>query len=205
MADEKGQHYSHIAVTLSLITYTILITEKNPFCIYYSCQSSGIFAYSHLHNALNMGIVLVPFSEREYSTLGGTIALIITEHSYISPEGKASKGQLSISNDDILGGLSRLVERIHKNGAKVFAQISHAGGAANQLPDMSQSSDFLPMQHYGQKSPDLTGWKSILHMGICLINSIPLLQTTGRMSILFLRWRGEPTCIWKSLKLYEMP
>jgi len=58
---------------------------------------------------------------------GGYIGLIITEHSYVSYEGKASNGQLSISKDSDIEGLSELVSIIHKNGSKVFAQISHAG------------------------------------------------------------------------------
>jgi NADPH2 dehydrogenase len=45
---------------------------------------------------------------------GGYISLVITEHCYISPEGKASKSQLSISNDNTIDGLARLVESIHK-------------------------------------------------------------------------------------------
>lgn len=63
---------------------------------------------------------------------GGYIGLIITEHSFISPEGRASKGQLSIANDGDVAGLSRLTGTIHTNGAKVMAQLNHAGGAASE-------------------------------------------------------------------------
>ena len=62
---------------------------------------------------------------------GGYIGLIITEHSYISIEGKASKGQLSIAEDSDIMGLERLTATIHKNGSKVIAQLNHAGAAAN--------------------------------------------------------------------------
>lgn len=61
---------------------------------------------------------------------GGYIGLIIAEHSYISPEGKAGKGQLSIAQDEDVEGLRRLVSVVHRNGSKVFAQINHAGAAA---------------------------------------------------------------------------
>lgn len=61
---------------------------------------------------------------------GGYIGLIITEHSYISQEGKAGAGQVSIAADSNIEGLSRVTEAIHKNGSKVFAQINHAGGRA---------------------------------------------------------------------------
>ncbi len=63
---------------------------------------------------------------------GGYIGLIITEHSHISPEGKASKGQLSVSDDDDIAGLKKLVSAVHQNDTKVMAQINHAGGAAIQ-------------------------------------------------------------------------
>ncbi|NLP21377.1 MAG: NADH:flavin oxidoreductase [Erysipelotrichaceae bacterium] len=58
---------------------------------------------------------------------GGYIGLIIIEHSYISLDGKASNGQLSISDDSDIEGLKVLVENIQKNGSKVYAQINHAG------------------------------------------------------------------------------
>lgn len=61
---------------------------------------------------------------------GGYIGLIITEHFYVSIEGKAGKGQVSISNDNDVSELEKLVKVIHENGSKVMAQISHAGGAA---------------------------------------------------------------------------
>ncbi|MCM8711516.1 NADH:flavin oxidoreductase [Clostridium sp. SYSU_GA19001] len=79
---------------------------------------------------------------------GGYIGLIITEHSYVSLEGKASKGQLSISNDDDIEGLTKLVSIIHKNNTKVMAQISHAGGATEEeitgYAPLSASSIKLP-------------------------------------------------------------
>lgn len=63
---------------------------------------------------------------------GGYLSLIITEHSYISEEGKANSGQMSVSRDDDVEGLKRLAEVVHKNGSKVIAQISHAGAAASK-------------------------------------------------------------------------
>ncbi|WOO37070.1 NADH:flavin oxidoreductase [Anaerocolumna sp. AGMB13020] len=57
----------------------------------------------------------------------GQFGLIITEHAYISSEGKASLGQLSIADESCIKGLSQLVSIIHNNGTKVIAQINHAG------------------------------------------------------------------------------
>ena len=61
---------------------------------------------------------------------GGCIGLIVTEHAYVSPEGKAHEGQLSVSRDTDIPGLTKLVETIHKNNTRVIAQINHAGSAA---------------------------------------------------------------------------
>lgn len=63
-------------------------------------------------------------------TEGGFFGLVITEHSYISKEGQASVGQVSLSKDEDVNGLRKLVETIHQNGSKVLAQINHAGGKA---------------------------------------------------------------------------
>ncbi|MDT2524344.1 NADH:flavin oxidoreductase [Enterococcus raffinosus] len=84
---------------------------------------------------------------REKST-GGYIGLIITEHSFVSPEGRASSGQLSIAKDEDILGLKKLVKTIHHSGTKVFAQLAHAGGLAKQpltgLDPKGPSSIVLP-------------------------------------------------------------
>ncbi len=79
-------------------------------------------------------------------TAGGHFSLVITEHSYISPEGKAHPKQVSIADDQAIDGLSRIVEIVHKNSSKIAAQISHAGAAAdgNGLPSIGPSVVALP-------------------------------------------------------------
>lgn len=61
---------------------------------------------------------------------GGHIGLIITEHTYITRQGKAKAKQLSIASDDDVPGLKRLTEVIRRDGTRVFAQLNHAGSAA---------------------------------------------------------------------------
>lgn len=65
-------------------------------------------------------------------TKGGWIGLVICEHSFVMQEGKAGAGQVSISKDEDLEGLRRLVDTIHANGTCVFAQIAHAGQRAKK-------------------------------------------------------------------------
>lgn len=64
-------------------------------------------------------------------TQGGYIGLIVIEHSYITKQGKASEGQLSVANKSDFEGLCELAKIIHKNGSKVVMQINHAGSAAS--------------------------------------------------------------------------
>ena len=52
---------------------------------------------------------------------GGYIGLIITEHAYVSKEGMASHGQISISRDSDVEGLKQITKIIHNNGSKVIA------------------------------------------------------------------------------------
>ena len=81
---------------------------------------------------------------------GGSIGVIITEHCYISQQGKAKANQLSIANDDDVEGLTRLVNAIHQSGTKAMAQLNHAG--ATTFEDLtgrrkvSASSVPLPME-----------------------------------------------------------
>lgn len=63
---------------------------------------------------------------------GGHISLIIVEHSFISPEGRAGKNQMSVAEDSMADNLKQLAEVIHRNGSKVVMQINHAGSAADK-------------------------------------------------------------------------
>lgn len=64
--------------------------------------------------------------------LAGT-GLIMTEHAFIAPSGKASANQLSVSKDEDIAGLKRLADEIHQNtDSAVIVQINHAGSAARQ-------------------------------------------------------------------------
>lgn len=88
---------------------------------------------------------------------GNYIGLIITEHAYISPEGKAKQGQLSIARDEDVEGLKKLVLSVHQNGTKVMAQLNHAGGAAKYevtgYPPMSASAVEMPNAAPGSSLP----------------------------------------------------
>jgi 2,4-dienoyl-CoA reductase-like NADH-dependent reductase (Old Yellow Enzyme family) len=62
---------------------------------------------------------------------GGAIGLVITEHNYITKQGQNRAGQPSVADDEMVAGLSRLSDVIHRNGSKTALQINHVGGTAN--------------------------------------------------------------------------
>lgn len=57
----------------------------------------------------------------------GGVGLIITGHTYISPDGIASPYQTGVYKDELVDGLSRIAKAVHKHPTRVFLQISHAG------------------------------------------------------------------------------
>ena len=68
------------------------------------------------------------YQERaRYSKIG----LIITEHSYVSQQGKAHPGQTSLAEEETIPGWRRLTDCVHQEGVRIFAQLSHAGTAAS--------------------------------------------------------------------------
>ncbi|MHC1681427.1 MAG: NADH:flavin oxidoreductase [Clostridiaceae bacterium] len=86
---------------------------------------------------------------------GGYIGLIITEYSYISKQGKAVKGQLSISKEEDIEGLRKLISIIHGNNSKVFAQINHAGsGTKEETTGVTVVGPSIVLNPFLSKAPD---------------------------------------------------
>ncbi|MDD3219802.1 MAG: NADH:flavin oxidoreductase [Lachnospiraceae bacterium] len=108
-----------------------------PSVATYQCDEAGLVT----------GKVCEYYGERAKNS---HISLIITEHSFIAQQGKAKKNQMSIADDTCIVGLRRLVNAIHGSGAKVFAQINHAGSAAPQevslMKPVAPSPVILPVE-----------------------------------------------------------
>ncbi len=73
------------------------------------------------------GGVTEPLLEHYRARAGRDIALLIVEHSYVLPSGRAHKKQLGLHDDRLVPGLKRLVEEVHAGGARIGIQITHAG------------------------------------------------------------------------------
>lgn len=78
----------------------------------------------------SMGLVSLPllqyYNEKSQE---GYLGLVITEHTYIAPQGKAGVNQLSVATDETIDGLTKLAQTIQQNGSKAVLQINHAGSA----------------------------------------------------------------------------
>jgi NADPH2 dehydrogenase len=61
---------------------------------------------------------------------GGALGLAITEHCFISEQGRNRVGQPSVADDAMVDGLSALAGVFHRNGVPAVVQISHAGAAS---------------------------------------------------------------------------
>lgn len=79
----------------------------------------------------------------------GHLGLIIVEHAFVSPEGAASRHQLSISRDSDIEGLKRIVDIVHDYDIPVAAQINHAGGVIR--PIRTGLDNIGPSKNTGQE------------------------------------------------------
>jgi NADPH2 dehydrogenase len=89
---------------------------------------------------------------------GGYIALIIIEHSFISPEGKASNNQMSVAEDSVIDKLRELSQVIKHNGSKAVMQLNHAGGAASKeiIGGMPVAPSAIAQPRWGNIPHELT-------------------------------------------------
>lgn len=60
----------------------------------------------------------------------GGVGLIITSHTFISPEGRATPWQLAIDKDERIDGLKKMTDAVHAAGGRIAVQLAHAGAFA---------------------------------------------------------------------------
>lgn len=86
-----------------------------PMCMYQSDDSGEVKDFHITHYATR--------------AIGG-VGLIIQEATAIDPDGRISKEDLGIWDDNHIEGLKKIVHAIHIHGAKAGIQINHAGRKA---------------------------------------------------------------------------
>lgn len=83
---------------------------------------------------------VVPKLNRHYEDRAKEeVGLVIVEHAYVHPSGKASPKQLAVDRDELVKGLETLASAIKDHGALAAIQITHAGskttrGTCGQQP-----------------------------------------------------------------------
>lgn len=87
------------------------------------------------------------------------IGLIIVEHCYVNPAGKAHPRQLGIYDDTLIAGLKRVADGIHAAGAAAGIEISHAGmRGLNRL--LGPSAIQTPLSRHAVADPN-TGKQNV--------------------------------------------
>jgi len=88
-----------------------------------------------------------------YTRRAPGVGLVIVEHSYFTPEGKASLKQLGIHDDAMVNGLTKLAESIHGQGTAVCIEVNHSGSEGSR--DVSGVEPIAPSAVPTDKSGDV--------------------------------------------------
>jgi 2,4-dienoyl-CoA reductase-like NADH-dependent reductase (Old Yellow Enzyme family) len=72
----------------------------------------------------------------------GGVGLIISGHTYVSPEGQAGPWQLGVYKDELVSGLSDMAKAVHDKGGKIVMQLAHSGLTAS--PDLTGQQPIGP-------------------------------------------------------------
>ncbi|OKY53691.1 NADH:flavin oxidoreductase [Megasphaera cerevisiae] len=106
---------------------------KDPISMHALTLTNRLVMPPMATNKSDNGVVTEALCQHyEARARGGYIGLIITEHSYVDVQGKASPQQISIASDEAIEGLHTLTDAVHHVGStKIIAQLNHAGAAAD--------------------------------------------------------------------------
>lgn len=113
------------------------ITLKNRLVVSPMCQYSSEDGFANDWHLVHLG-----------SRAVGGAALVITEATAVSPEGRISPGDLGIWKDEHIPFLRRITDFIHQHGSVAGVQLAHAGHkASTQRP--WEGGHFIPMADGG--------------------------------------------------------
>ena len=82
------------------------------------------------------------------------VGLIITEMTFISPDGQASRTQAGICDSGSIVRHRQITEAVHQAGGKIFIQLNHGGAAS--LCDMPPSPSGVPSPYTGKPAKIMT-------------------------------------------------
>ncbi|MFP4056645.1 MAG: NADH:flavin oxidoreductase [Candidatus Brocadiia bacterium] len=73
------------------------------------------------------GGVTPPLVELYRRLARGGAGLLMTGHSFVRPDGKASDGMMGVHSDEMIPGLRRIVQAVGETDARIACQLNHAG------------------------------------------------------------------------------
>jgi 2,4-dienoyl-CoA reductase-like NADH-dependent reductase (Old Yellow Enzyme family) len=118
------------------------IEFKNRLVVSPMCEYSSEDGFANNWHLVHLG-----------SRAVGGAALIITEATAVSPEGRISYGDLGIYKDEHIEKLKEITDFIHQHGSVVGIQLAHAGRkASHELPWLGNAQ--IP-------SNESNGWKPV--------------------------------------------
>ena len=79
------------------------------------------------HYATPEGYVTERMKDYYAARAEGGVGVIVTESSYVHPDGKGGPNRMSICSDECIPGLKELTSAMHTYGAKVAVQLHHGG------------------------------------------------------------------------------
>jgi len=108
------------------------------------------------------------------------VGLVIVEHAYVHPSGKASPRQLAVDRDELTDGLTTLASSIRAQGALAAIQITHAGSKTSQencgqIP-VAPSAVSNPM---GASEPRELGTEELLELKQCYVQAAVRAEKAG--------------------------
>ena len=114
---------------------------KNRLVVSPMCQYSGTDGFANDWHFVHLG-----------SRAVGGAALIFTEATAVSPEGRISPRDLGIWKDEHIEMLQKIVGFIHQNGSVAGMQLAHAGRKASKAEPWNNDK-LIPV--------DAGGWKTV--------------------------------------------
>ncbi|MCP3967790.1 MAG: NADH:flavin oxidoreductase [Lentisphaerae bacterium] len=67
-------------------------------------------------------------TEKMRELAANNVGLIISGHTYVSPEGKSTSHKIGADRDEVIPGLKEMTLAVHDEGGKIFMQLAHGGG-----------------------------------------------------------------------------
>jgi 2,4-dienoyl-CoA reductase-like NADH-dependent reductase (Old Yellow Enzyme family) len=81
----------------------------------------------------------------------GRVGLIFTGHCYVHPSGKSIAGMTGLHDDAHIPQLRKLTDAVHAEGARIFAQLQHAGSQSRAPEVTPLAPSVVPNPQFGRR------------------------------------------------------